>query len=88
MKNFRGRNCVQNISSKDSYNKFNSLLVTDLMIVTDNYIDCCDALYFIRDGSHSANLGSGIRQCLTYGTLTRKHECADGRSSRAFNDDE
>lgn len=88
MKNFRGRNCVQNISSKDSYNKFNSLLVTDLMIVTDNYIDCCDTLYFIRDGSHSANLGSGIRQCLTYATLTRKHECADGRSSRAFNDDE
>lgn len=56
------------------------------MIVTDNCIDCCDTLYLIWDGSDSANLGSGIRQCLTYGTLTGKHECSDGKNSRAFDD--
>jgi len=34
------------------------------------------------------DLGSGIQQYLTYGTIARKHECSDGRSSRAFDDDE
>lgn len=57
------------------------------MIVVDNYFNSCDTLCAVRDWRNSDNLGSAIEQCITYGTVTGKHKCSDGRSSGALDDD-